>query len=717
MKIKKIKVENYRLLKDFSIDLEDELSLVIGKNNTGKTSLLSVIDKFLNQSDKNKFSYDDFNIDSKKKLQSLIEKDGVDEQTFQPFGIKLKIFIQYKDKDNLSNISKVMMDLDPDNNFMVLQFEYALNFDHFNKLKKDFTDFYKKESEKNKNDSNTKDLSDYLKQNLSDYFKPFRKSIEYDQETKKENELNFINLDSENISLKDIINFKYIRANREVSNKDIDKTLSLQTSKIYKKTEASDEQEEAVEKFKNKLIETDTELSRIYNSLFDKVINKVKKFGGIREDDSIIEIISSLQHRELLDGNTTVMYNHNGHLLPEYYNGLGYMNLINMIFEIELLINEFTKAKDEKPSDINLFFIEEPEAHTHPQMQYVFIKNIKNLLKNGIKRGDGENRELQYIISTHSSHIVAESEFDDIKYLKKETSNSVIAKNLTSLEKEYSANGEEENYRFLKQYLTLNRSELFFADKAILIEGDTERILLPAMMKKIDQETSANPLLSQNISIVEVGAHSQVFEKFIDFIGVKTLIITDIDGYYEEIKYEEDGKTPQKYQNGNDKKEIKKCSADNPKVKYTSNNSLLFFHGKKKEDGIDYFIELTIEDKTLIKSDKKWKSDKEGNLLIVYQVKEGGYYARSFEDSFFNLNKDFILDEENSFDSLTDKWINKFKASEIDVYDFAENAVGSKPSLAIEILLNSKANENKKEFGNWKTPHYIKEGLEWLRKN
>ena len=53
MKIEKIKIENYRLLKDFSIDIEDELSLVIGKNNKGKTSLLSVLDKFLNQSDKN----------------------------------------------------------------------------------------------------------------------------------------------------------------------------------------------------------------------------------------------------------------------------------------------------------------------------------------------------------------------------------------------------------------------------------------------------------------------------------------------------------------------------------------------------------------------------------------------------------------------------------------------------------------------------------------
>ena len=71
MKIKEIKVENYRLLKDFSIDLEDDLSLVIGKNNTGKTSLLSVMDKFLNQSDKSKFTYDDFNIDCKDKLKEI----------------------------------------------------------------------------------------------------------------------------------------------------------------------------------------------------------------------------------------------------------------------------------------------------------------------------------------------------------------------------------------------------------------------------------------------------------------------------------------------------------------------------------------------------------------------------------------------------------------------------------------------------------------------
>lgn len=35
------------------------------------------------------------------------------------------------------------------------------------------------------------------------------------------------------------------------------------------------------------------------------------------------------------------------------------------------------------PADINILFIEEPEAHTHPQLQYIFIKNIKELLREG----------------------------------------------------------------------------------------------------------------------------------------------------------------------------------------------------------------------------------------------------------------------------------------------------------------------------------------------
>jgi hypothetical protein len=60
------------------MDLEEYLSLVIGKNNTGKTSILSVLDKFLNE--KSKFSYDDLNIDFKKELEGLIKSVNVTEE-------------------------------------------------------------------------------------------------------------------------------------------------------------------------------------------------------------------------------------------------------------------------------------------------------------------------------------------------------------------------------------------------------------------------------------------------------------------------------------------------------------------------------------------------------------------------------------------------------------------------------------------------------------
>lgn len=696
MKITKIRVQNYRLLKDFSIDLENDLSLIIGKNNTGKTSLLSVLSKFLNSSERSRFSFDDINISEKNEITRLATTDEVIEKdSYLPRGISLRLFIDYNEFDDLSRISKIMMDLMPSNNVIVLGFDYSLHYEYLEKLRDDFR---LRSNGKNRVDA----INHFLQQRHSDYFRFTRRSVEYNPDTKDVDETNFIDLDKESIPIKDIISFKYISARRAVDNRENDKSLSSQTSRIYKRFEELDEMQSKLEDFKDKLMDTDFELSGIYAKMFGSVIEKVKKFGGIRPEESVIKIASTLQHKELLTGNTTVMYDHEGHVLPEHYNGLGYMNLISMIFEIELLLNEFKKSKDEKPADINLLFIEEPEAHTHPQMQYIFIKNIKDLIAEGLKREDGIKVNLQYVISTHSSHIVSEnSNFNDIKYLKRVNSDSVIAKNLQDLEKEYDKDGEEQNFRFLKQYLTLNRAELFFADKAILIEGETERILLPAMMKKIDQQSSLKtlPLLSQNISIIEVGAYTQIFEKFIDFLGIKTLIITDLDS---GIKADTGHATA--------------CRVNDNGANITTNSSLKFFFDTAQ---LACFIGKDFNEKLFKKDhdDKKWISDDAGHLLIVYQTEENKYHARSFEDAFFHLNKDFAVSNDNSFVSLTEKWLAKYKNAEIDAYDFSENAVGSKPSLAIEILLNSRADDLGREFGNWKIPNYIKEGLEWLQKD
>lgn len=696
MKITKIKVKNYRLLKDFELDLEENLSLVIGKNNCGKTSLLSILDKFIgSKSLSNNFKFDDFNSEFKDELKTKIEEN---DQTGY-LGISLKLFIEYGETDDLSNIgNSIMMDLDPNNKIVVLAFEYKLN--EFQKLINDYNAFKIKENAKEVH--LRKDFYYFLKINHKDYFKLFRKSIEFNNETKIENDDVFIDLIKEKIQIDKIINFKMIDAKRNVSNTEPEKSLSSLSSKIYQKIESGEEEKENIEKFKDELVKTDTNLDKIYETIFKDVLDDVRKFGGIKDGDSNIKIISTLQHKELLNGNTTVMYNINDtHDLPESYNGLGYMNLISMIFEIKILINEFKRELSEKPADINLLFIEEPEAHTHPQMQYIFIENIKSLLNKGIRRADGQNRKLQTIISTHSAHIVSKSDFNDIKYFKKEN-HQVISKNLKELEALYNKDNDDngrQQFKFLKQYLTLHRAELFFADKAIFIEGDTERILLPAMMKKIDQEdtTGAIPLLSQNISIIEVGAYAHIFEKFIDFIGVKSLIITDIDSAQD---------------NSN------KCQVADLNAKITTNGSLKYFYGDDRE--LEFFIDLTIEDKRLSKNTetKKWEQNTNGHLLCIYQTKENNgnteYHARSFEDAFFHLNRQFFIDNIDKF-SMGLKNETHFSDYTKSVYDLAESCVKKKPALAMEILLNSTTDDDGKEFSNWKIPAYIEEGLSWLK--
>lgn len=745
MRVTKIKIQNFRLLKNISVDLEKNLSVIIGKNNTGKTSFLLCLEKFIGSAaTRNTFTFEDLNCEIKDDLLKIVEGNEANDNSI---GIALKVFIEYDEKDDLENIGdKVIMDLDPANKVVVLAFEYKATTDDIHKLIEDFNKIKSKKAEEKKPQ---KTLFEYLKDQHSKYFSISRRSLRFDLETKAEDEKTFVDLDIENINISKIINFKWISARRNVSNKDTDNSLSQLSAKIYKKLEASNPNESVVEEFKDTLTTTDAKLNSVYEKIFEGVINDVKKFGGMSQNDSVIKIVSSLQHRDLLEENTTVMYGlgTNEHDLPENYNGLGYLNLISMIFEIKLKLHDFHKDLNESPSDVNLLFIEEPEAHTHPQLQRIFIKNIKSLLKPGIKRADGIKRDLQTVLSTHSSYIVSESDFEDIKYFKK-THSGVISKNLKDLKDYYQ---DSQHYTFLKQYLTIHRSELFFADKAIFIEGDTERVLLPAMMLKVDQEdlieeiktgTVCNiPLLSQNISMVEVGAYSHIFEKFVNFIGVRSLIITDIDSSAMMPLIDKKSGQPKVDKNQQVRLGLQKCKVVHGT--HTTNASLRFFY---KRDDLAHYSDLQLGQKTLDKlDDVQWTPSICGKLLCAYQIPETNiegeiYHARSFEDAFFHINKKFIksfaFDEHASFigdtkfPSLVQTHLKSFANGITDAYDCAEDAVTSKPSFAMEILLNSTIEdmvvlnlqaaqlENVSvEFSNWNTPLYIKEALQWLKQD
>lgn len=688
MILKKMKVKNFRLLKNFELNFKDELSLVIGKNNCGKTSSIIVLDKMLNSS---KLFWEDINLECQKEVyEKVIDYDISEQEKAKSLEtISLQLFIEYDDNDSYANIQKFMMDLNPENNTIVLEFISIIAAKKIIELKNIISE---------KNIEDFKSFSKFMSKNFANFFETKKYSRGFDVEANKTTQDRSEEIDNKDIQK--VIKVAGIRADRAVSNDDRNHVLSGLTGKYFSSYKAAkDESESVFTRLEEKLEEADKELYKIYNGeksegeesingIFSDVIDVIKTYGGA-ENGIDIAIESSISEKNLLSDNTNLSYRQGEDCsLPETYNGLGYLNLIGILFEIETNIQELF----EQPADINLLYIEEPEAHTHPQLQYIFIRNIKSHIKaHRNKLLKEKNKQLQILITSHSSHIVSECNFDDIIYLKK-NGNTVIAKSFNSLKEEYGGD-EQKGFKFVKQYLTMNRSELFFADKAICIEGDTERILMPMMMHKIDNKEKPRadlmPLLSQNISIIEVGAHSHVFIPLFEFLGIKVLIITDIDAANKN----NNGRYVKSHPN---------------EAKYTSNASIKDFF---KDTGLD---ELNNQFEELV---EKGSEDKiRNNIRIAYQIPEanGEYQASSFEDAFIALNKGFILKNKEEFceyGALKDFSNDEIENS--DYYNFTLNNIKKKSAFASSLLYFD--DENGEEDEKWAVPHYIEEGLLWIR--
>lgn len=684
------------MLKSLDIDFENTLSLVIGKNNSGKTSFLVILQKFLAES-KPEFAFEDFSLETQQEILNL-EGSTQSSDDYNEVALSLKLAISYMATDNLGTASKLLLDLDSTKNHLVVLFEYVLTYEKYIKLVAGYTEYKAK--------GINRSFEYYLNSNLKKFFDIRIQALEYENEDNSKLITNEI--------IQSIISLQTIGAKRDVDNEQgKSKSLSSLAGKYYSANITSDAE---FPELQQQLSETDISLSGIYQGVFAPIIKEIAEMS-YNPKEAELAILSSLSEKRIFQDNTTVKYKHEDTLLPEDYNGLGYLNLFAIIFNIRIKLNQLAKKNkpDENPTPVNFLFIEEPEAHTHPQMQYVFIKNIKKILEEHCAEL-GRDFSLQTIISTHSSHIVSQCDFQDIKYFYRENPVSVKSRSLKNLYSKMvnAPDGptkieQERAYRFVKQYVTLNRAELFFADKAVLIEGDTERMLFSAMMKKADNEEAAKiaeakkvegekkikeleaqrtePLLSQNISVVEVGAYSHLFATFLGFLGIKTLIVTDLDC----TKPGANGK-------------LIKCKYTDGTT--TSNASIKFFIQKNSLTDISTMATAPI---TLSYDDtaSKWSFNSKGQLRVLFQKEENGYQARSFEDAFLCNNLQFIIDNKDNFGSLKNR--TTLTSAGNDFYRIADECIESKTAFALDVLLYGGENNEK-----WFTPLYIKEGLEWL---
>ena len=71
MNVSFINIKNFRKLTDVRIDFSDDTTLFVGANNSGKTSAMDALRKFLVKGDGNNFIYNDFTVTVRRLINNI----------------------------------------------------------------------------------------------------------------------------------------------------------------------------------------------------------------------------------------------------------------------------------------------------------------------------------------------------------------------------------------------------------------------------------------------------------------------------------------------------------------------------------------------------------------------------------------------------------------------------------------------------------------------
>lgn len=280
---------------------------------------------------------------------------------------------------------------------------------------------------------------------------------------------------------------------------------------------------------------------------FSTALKELEDIGYPGVTDPKLTITTSIKPIDGLNHASAVQYEVPTHLkegagfahrLPEDSNGLGYQNLVSIVFALMSFRDKWMKVgKASKSTDpeealrppLHLVLIEEPEAHLHAQVQQVFIKQAYDVLRKHDKLKDAKDLRTQLVVSTHSSHLANEADFASLRYFRrlpvKAVGGSVPVSCVVNLSETFGSG--DETGRFVKRYLKATHCDLFFADGAVLVEGPAERILVPHFVRKRGQY---DYLRRCYITWLEIGgSHAHRLKPLLEHLGLSTLIITDLD--------------------------------------------------------------------------------------------------------------------------------------------------------------------------------------------
>ena len=687
-------------------------SLIVGKNNSGKSTIVKLLNTLQNtkSGSRNIFKYTDFNL---KMLSDWYQEN-----------------IESKSEEEIKKLDK----------FPFLEFQLVLGIDDENDLISSFEDILILGGIETVETGGNEEVAEVtinikyeiadaqsfleelvkLKTSCSEEVQQDAKLLNYKKEVQYRQ---FLSLLSSNYFI-----LNCYPLGREEPAKEFSLSSLLKVETIEANTVKNDK---TLSQAYNKIVSTYIENNEItaIDSLVGDINYQVKDIVDANIKDILQSAVSSIESTKNLQMNlhpdvtlekifaNSIIYEYQegNNNIPESQFGMGYTNLMVIIAKIVDYI-ELYSEKDINGS-VNILCIEEPESFMHPQMQELFIKNISKAIATLL----GKKQQLdtfQIIITTHSTHILnskiqSGNTLNNISYLGQAGASNII-KNISDDAIISGRDIDKKAYEYIKKYLRLELSDIFFADAVILVEGVSEETYL---RYEIDKHLT---LKNHHIKVYRIdGAYAHQFISLLDLLKIKTVIFTDLD-----LKRSEDEKKVDIKDKDEDEPDVIPSNIPDLREKYQNIESFLTTNGT-----IQYFIK-----KLLNKDDAKYDEinskiveilDNKEELIIEYenismysQGKINGYYATSFEEAIVLTNS---VDEEQ----------NKYKKSLIDLLQYVHpkmkyfSNINESDNIAKKsYMYQVKLSDGKSKFStglvylsvikdefNLKLPKYIESGL------
>lgn len=676
MKIDRIDIRNFRRLEDVSVGIEEQETVFVGPNNSGKTSATSIFRCFLGQ---RKFRIYDFSV------ARIVDFDvfGADGEAETLPSIELDIWFKVDPESiEFGRAFTLLPNLSDD--FERLGVRLCYSTPDPEKLRDAYLAAYPREG-----DEPPETLLSIFLANDTELHRHFQITYASLEELDDDIIANPLDKDEGRNLLQNLVRIDFVDAQRNIDDAEGHRSnkLSNAFAGFYQKNL---EQPDVAEEAHRVIDENNRQLTEHYAEQFSGIMGVIRGIGVPSVNDRELKIVSTLNPETALRGNTDLLYVDvdRGHELPEVYNGLGFKNLIYMAIQAKHYHSQWVRTVQSRPL-CQIIFIEEPEVHLHAQVQQTFITNIWDVIQQSAEVEDAGDWIPQLIVTTHSSHILDATEFNKVRYFRRcqidgEVPDAARVLNGTKIHSlanfqpvAVETDGQQvtpdEVLAFLKRYLRLTHCDLFFADAAVLVEGSVEKLLLPTMI-----ERSASKLRTSYLTVLEVGgAYAHRFDELMSFLKIPYVIVTDLDSV------EPEGNHPA-------------CRADFADA-LTSNATL------KQLLGVG-----SVADLMAIIPEQKHNAERDRYITFQQDmdVTDGDatlmMRPRTLEEAFvyqnFQLYRDQTLSLKRDIPAALDEAYET-------IYGYIKSDNFKKTDFAMDLLATEI---------DWQVPAYIAEGLQWL---